>query len=106
MTDDGRPLTTGAGRADAVTGAGLVLDGLATLAPNALVDQAALAAALRVNPRTVRRMVARGELPEAVKLGSRRLWLAGRVVEHLAGRAERAEHEAERRLERIRRLSP
>jgi predicted DNA-binding transcriptional regulator AlpA len=99
--------TAGAvGQGSAATGAetpkaapGIVI-GLAALPDKAVLDVGALAAVLHVAPRTVRRMVYRCELPPPVPLGGRRVWLAGRVLAHLAESAERAEREAERQAAR------
>ena len=70
---------------------GRVLRALADLPPGALLDEPALAKALDVSPRTVRAMVARGEIPPGVKLGGRATWLAGRVLDRIARAAAEAE---------------
>ncbi|HUT10562.1 MAG TPA: hypothetical protein VMY42_08700, partial [Thermoguttaceae bacterium] len=75
---------------------GLVLDTLAGLPDKAIVNEAALAKALHVAPRTLRRMVARWQIPPAVTLGGRSVWFAGRVLAHIEAAAERAAKGAER----------
>ena len=74
---------------------GLVVQELAVLAPQTLLDETALAAALRVHPRTIRRMVMKSEIPPGVPQGNRRLWMAGRVLAHINRRLEDAEREVE-----------
>jgi len=74
---------------------GLLIEGLAHLHAAAIIDEQTLAGILRVNRRTIRRMVDRGELPAAFKLGRRTTWLAGRIVQHLDRAGQAAEHRAE-----------
>ena len=85
---------------------GLLLVSLASLPAEAILDERRLASILCVTPRTVRRMVSRFELPPAIRLAGRSVWLAGRVLAHIQSAAERAEREAEERARRIRALSP
>jgi len=87
-------------------GAGLLIDALARMPERAILDERALAEALGVTPRTVRRMVGRFELPPAVRLAGRSVWFAGRILAHIEAAAERAEREADRRAQKIRALSP
>ena len=61
---------------------------LASYQAGTLLDQVALAAALRVAPRTLRRMVTRLEIPPDITLGGKKVWLAEKVREHLSGRAD------------------
>lgn len=78
-----------------------VLVGLANLPPKALVDEYALAGAFCVTPRTIRRMIARHELPPPIRVAGRSQWLVDRVLSHLDARAERAAREAEREEARL-----
>ena len=87
-------------------GAGMLVDVLARLPDKSILDETRLAGILAVSGRTVRRMVKRGELPPAVPLGGRSVWLAGRVLGYLERQAERAEREAEREARRIAAYSP
>ena len=87
-------------------GVGLLVETLARLPAQSILDEGRLAAVLGVHGRTVRRMVKRGELPPAVPLGGRSVWLAGRVLDYLDRQAERAEREAERAARRIAAYSP
>jgi predicted DNA-binding transcriptional regulator AlpA len=59
-----------------------------------MVDSDALGAALAVSARTVQRLVGQGQLPPGVELGGKTLWIVGRVLAWLAGRAEQAEKKA------------
>ncbi|MCZ7648219.1 MAG: hypothetical protein M5U26_23665 [Planctomycetota bacterium] len=81
-----------------------VLNGLASLAPKTLVTEEALAAIFQVTPRTIRRMVARNELPPPVRLSGKPTWIAERIMSHLDARAERAAQEADREERRRRAL--
>ena len=81
-----------------------VITGLAGLSPDVLLDEKALAGALGVCGRTLRRMVSRHELPPAVKLAGRSRWFAGRVLDHIKARADLALKSAERELSRIQRI--
>lgn len=87
-------------------GAGLLIDELARLPERAILDERRLAEALGVTPRTVRRMVGRFELPPPIRLAGRSVWIAGRVLTHIEGAAERAERDADRRAQKIRAYSP
>ena len=84
---------------------GRVMTELAALPETALLDEAALARALGVCPRTVRRMVIRHELPPGFKLGAKKTWLVGRILDWLHERAKNAEQEALRAASKIRRLN-
>lgn len=82
-----------AGRAD---GTGVVIVGLAELPERAILDERALAAALGVSKRTVRRMVGRFELPPPISFSGRSVWQVGKVLGWFEARAERAARETER----------
>lgn len=89
-------------KADEGGGVGLVLDALARLPDKAILDEAALAGALHVAPRTLRRMVDRWQLPPSVRLGGRNVWYAGRVLAHIEAAMIRAEKDAERAARKYR----
>jgi predicted DNA-binding transcriptional regulator AlpA len=73
---------------------GFLMMGLAGLPSNALLGEKALAAVLDVSTRTLHRMVVRGQMPQGVKLGGRRVWMVGKIIEYLAAEAERLAMEA------------
>jgi len=85
--------------------AGVVLDELARLPERAMLDEGALAKALHVAPRTLRRMVNRWQLPPPVPLGGRSVWFAGRVLAFIEAGMIRAERDAEKNAKRFRELS-
>jgi predicted DNA-binding transcriptional regulator AlpA len=78
---------------------GRVVSAFASLAPETLIDETVVALALRVSKRTVRRMVARYELPPPVRLGGRSMWRVSRIAAWFERRADRLEREARRRSE-------
>ena len=71
---------------------GLVVS-LALLPEKSLLDEAHLAAALQVSPRTVRRMVGRSQLPPPVQLGGRSFWMVGKVLQHIESALERRQQD-------------
>lgn len=81
-----------------------VFDGLARLPGNAILTEPAMARAFDVEPRTIRRMVNRGELPPGIPMAGKTTWIAGRVLAHFAARAERAEREQDKELARLSRI--
>ena len=97
--DSGQPEDLGAAKE------GRVLVRLAELPAQTILDEQALAGCLQITRRTVRRMVRRFELPPPVEFGGRSTWMAGRVLEHVARRAERAARAAEREEQRLSMLS-
>jgi predicted DNA-binding transcriptional regulator AlpA len=77
----------------------------AELSPD-FVDQAQLAARLGVHPRTVRRMVDRGELPRpCLSTGGRPRWLWSHVLEHCQRLHHRQEGLDRRRIRKLRQSS-
>lgn len=84
-------------------GGPLVINSLARLEPNALLNELALADALGVSTRTVRRWVTKGDLPRPFPMGAHRLWLVSTLLAHFKDRTDQARKEQERELARIRR---
>ncbi|MGQ9592297.1 MAG: helix-turn-helix transcriptional regulator [Planctomycetota bacterium] len=68
----------------------LITTELAQYPEDTILDERALASTLGASPRTVRRMVARVELPEGFRLGGRTVWLVGTVRKYLEERARNA----------------
>ncbi len=83
---------------------GLILTGLTELPEKAMLDGAALAKALGVTKRTVRRMVGRYELPPSIRLRGRSMWFAGKVVAYLEAQADRLARNAEKNAVNFRRI--
>jgi predicted DNA-binding transcriptional regulator AlpA len=84
-----------------VSKSGLVLSYLAKLPERTLVDERALASALGVSMRTVRRMVGRYELPPPVPFAGRSMWQVGRVLAWFEARADRVARNAQSVARRI-----
>ncbi len=82
-------------------GKGFALVTLATYPERTVLDEAALAEALNVSKRTLRRMVARFEVPPAVAFAGRSTWQVGKVLAWFEARAERAARDAERASRRF-----
>src|SRR4051812_9724729 len=78
-----------------------IITRLAELPAKALLDEQAVADIFGVAKRTVRRMVARFELPPPVLLAGRSTWIAERIIAHVEARAERAARKAEQEARRI-----
>ncbi|HEY3319335.1 MAG TPA: hypothetical protein VGP72_02520 [Planctomycetota bacterium] len=78
---------------------------LADCPPGTVLNEKALAKVLAVAPRTLRRMVDRGELPPGTKLGVNKVWLSDKVLAHLSERAERLAAEARQHAARLARKS-
>jgi len=70
------------------------------------VDETALASLLDVSKRTIRRMVARHELPPPVRFGGRSTWQVARVVAWFDRRADRLERQARRQADRTEGVRP
>jgi len=84
------------GRGGGCVGVGLCAAGLAGLPGDTVIDERKLAALLQMSPRTVRRVVGRGQLPPGVKLGGRSVWVVRKVIEFLVAEAERVDAAARR----------
>jgi len=84
---------------------GVCLTVLAGLPEMAMLDDQALARALGVCQRTVRRMATRHELPPPIRQAGKSLWIAGKVRAWIAERAEQAEQQAKREAARIYKIS-
>jgi predicted DNA-binding transcriptional regulator AlpA len=111
MSDEAT-LTTGkrpADRADGpgeAAGPGLCVAELGRLPAGTILDERELARLFGCCRASVKRAVARGELPEPVRMFGRPCWTAGRILEHVADRLAAAQKEAEREAARLSRLSP
>jgi len=82
-----------------------LITGLAVLPAKTLLDERAIASLFNVTTRTVRRMIARFELPPPVMLAGRSTWIAERVIAHIEERAERAARRAALEAQRIEALT-
>lgn len=85
---------------------GVVISSLADLPERAILDETALADALGVKTRTIRRMVQRGELPPGILFAGRATWQAGAILRWFEARAEKAALDAGLRVEAMRKHAP
>ena len=84
---------------------GRTITSLATLPDRTLLDEGALAVALNLSKRTVRRMVVRHELPRPFRFGGKSTWLSGKVLEHIEVRAAREARESDRAARKLEAIS-
>jgi len=80
---------------------GLTVTKLAELPAGSMLDEKALAEVFAVSPRTIRRMIGRGELPPGVFLGARKIWFSEKVIEFLSQRAEQTAEERRKSFARM-----
>jgi len=85
--------------------AGVVRE-LGELPPGAILEEEAVARMFNRHPASVKRAVARGELPPPTRFLGKPRWTAGAILAHLDTRLESARREAEKEAARISRLSP
>lgn len=104
LKSDREPRPTPTGEATGST-QGIIIIQLAELPEKALLDQRALAKALKVTKRTIRRMVARYEIPPGTLLGGRKRWQAGQVLRWFEAKAERLIKVAEKAARKFRSCS-
>ena len=76
-----------------------VIDALARLPEQTLLNEHALAGTFGVTPRTVLCMVKRREIPPGVPFAGRTAWMAGKVLAFIEERLRHAEMSATRRHE-------
>lgn len=103
MYKNGVPHPSGTGALPNKPGCPLVIDSLANLSPDALLNELALSRALGVSTRTVRRWVSKGDLPRPFPMGAHRIWLVSTLLAHFQDRADQACKEQARELARIKR---
>jgi predicted DNA-binding transcriptional regulator AlpA len=84
--------------------AGVVLTKLAELPERAFIDEKALAQALGVTKRTVRRMVGRYELPPPVSFAGRSMWQVRKVLTWFETQADRLARDAQRSANRLKEI--
>jgi hypothetical protein len=61
-----------------------------------------LARVFGVAPRTIKRMVARYELPPPILLASKRCWKVGAILDWIDNTIERNEKDVKRQVQRLR----
>jgi len=85
---------------------GFMVDQLARLPEKAIVDERHLASVIQKHPRTIQRMIDRGELPPPIDFANHKVWLVTHILTHLEKALDRAAIEAEREVARIAKFSP
>jgi predicted DNA-binding transcriptional regulator AlpA len=83
-----------------------VCTALADLPETALITPKALSEALGRSVSSVKRAVARGELPPPVRMAGACRWMVGGIVRHVEKRLAEAARRADRARRRIREDSP
>ena len=78
-----------------------VCAGLGALPPGALVTEKALAVMLGKCVKSIKRAVARNELPSPVRIMGAPTWTAGAIVRHVEKRLDAAARKAERERARL-----
>jgi hypothetical protein len=86
---------------DTTTQANGVIAALAEMPGETLIDEAGLARIFGRCSKSVKRAVARAELPRPVRLFGKSTWTARAVLDHLNQRLEAAKRDAERLEKRI-----
>jgi predicted DNA-binding transcriptional regulator AlpA len=79
---------------------------LGTLPSNTLITEKALAGLLGRAVKSIKRAVARGELPPPVRILGESRWTVGTIVRHVEKRLEAAALEADRARRRLAQDSP
>ncbi|MFH0964724.1 MAG: hypothetical protein V2A58_12030 [Planctomycetota bacterium] len=83
-----------------------VVKELGELGPGAIITEGGLAKMLHRHPVSIKRAVARGELPPATRLLGGPVWTAGTIIGHIEKRLEAAAKEAQRISRKISELRP
>jgi predicted DNA-binding transcriptional regulator AlpA len=96
MTDDVKPHAEIEAPGAIPPATGRLSTALAVLPEKALLDEAALATALDLSKRTIRRMVSRRELPPPFRFAGKSTWFAGKVLAHVERRADKLAAECAR----------
>src|SRR5579862_2251669 len=79
---------------------------LGTLPAGALISEQGLAALLKKCPESIKRAVARGELPRPVRLMGKATWTAGAILRHMENRLEETTREHERFMRKVQAHAP
>jgi hypothetical protein len=83
-----------------------IIAALATLPPEAIIDEAGLAQIFNRHPVSIKRAIKRGELPPGVRLFGKPTWTAKSILDHVGRRLEDAKKDRERLERRISQLAP
>lgn len=96
------------GQQDGLVGSGFsgIIRELGTLAPGAIIYEDALARMAGKCLVSIKRAIARGELPPPTRFLGRNAWTAGSIIRHIEKRLEQAAREAEKKKQEVDRLRP
>lgn len=81
-----------------------VLRDLGQMEPETIIREQALAEMFGCHPQTIKRSVARGELPPPVRMNGKPCWTVRSILEHIEERLSKAKKEAEAEATRIERM--
>ncbi len=80
---------------------GIVISSLAELPDNALITEKALADIFSCSTATIKRAVARRELPQPIRMFAKPSWTAGAITKHVNARLETAQAKYEAEMQRL-----
>lgn len=83
-----------------------IVSELGKLGPGAVISEQALAQLFHRHPVSIKRAVARGELPPPTRLLGGPVWTAGAIIQHLEKRLQTAAKEAEKQEQKMKQLMP
>ncbi len=83
---------------------GFCIERLAEMAPGTIIDVTTLAEIFGRHPTSIKRAVQRGELPAPTKMLGKSCWTAGRIIEYIEDRLQKAQDEANKEKARLARI--
>ena len=83
-----------------------VITELGNLKPGAIITEEGIASLFHRHVVSVKRAIARGELPPPCKLFGTNVWTVGALIRYIEDRLKQAADESEREAERLAKLSP
>jgi hypothetical protein len=92
-------------RADKEISLGIVSE-LGKLGSGAVISEQALARIFHRHPVSIKRAVARGELPPPTRLLGGPVWTVGALIRHIEERLAKAQREQEKLARKVEELSP
>lgn len=81
-----------------------ILRDLGQMEPETIIREQALAEMFGCHPQTIKRSIARGELPPPVRMNGKPCWTVRSILEHIEERLSKAKKEAEEEAARIARM--
>ena len=83
-----------------------IVSELGELGPGAIVSEQALARLFKRHPVSIKRAVARGELPPPTRLLGGPVWTVGAIIRHMEKRLQTVAKEAEKKEQKMKQLMP